>query len=467
MPIASERSHRISRWSRAVAFVLVAIFVALFAMQNRAEIPAAWRAVRESRLGLVVVAVGAMGLWLVNLAFLHAATQRAAGLSERPTRLLLPAAASNFLNLVTKSGGMAGLSMLVAHGRSRRQQRGAVVAAYLLTAVMLELSFAATLVVALVVVAADGRLTGSELGASLVFSVYLAGRVALFIVAARSRNTLRALYLLPRRVLSCPCARSTGSVSRSMSATTSPSSPALKMPVVWFRSWRTVTVGPSRNIPGSSTATSSSKPSSPRCTASRTSAATNTLVMLPTLNVVDGPSEAVFGLPVPAVSTRTPPPSSSTASPAGAPNVTRARSSIAVRSVDDVVGEACGAVDGAELEIGVFVSTGAPLSQPVMIKAQTSRIATHTQTRCRTAQVFRRVTRVEQGRKPSSPTAQRTTCHADDPAICANGLLGLAGRRVQAVRGETWVVSYRWRRSLMACASGAPGWARMAASSSK
>ena len=106
---------------------------------------------------------------------------------------------ANFLNLVTKSGGMAGLSLFLTRGRQGDHARGPIVAAYLLTTVLLEMAFAATLAVALAVVAADGRLTRAETVAGAVFAVYLAARVTILSIAARSRPSLRALYALPRR----------------------------------------------------------------------------------------------------------------------------------------------------------------------------------------------------------------------------------------------------------------------------
>jgi uncharacterized protein (TIRG00374 family) len=189
------------RWPRLVGMVLLALFVAVFVRQNQSELPGAWRAFRHAKLDMVGLAALAMLLWLVNLALLHESTQRAAGLRTRPLSLVAPAAAGNFLNLVTKSGGMAGLAMFLANGRRRGHQRGPVVAAYLLAEVVVELAFAAVLVAALAVVWVDGRLTRSEVIASVVFSLYLAVRVTLLMVAMRSRATLRRLYRLPRGIV--------------------------------------------------------------------------------------------------------------------------------------------------------------------------------------------------------------------------------------------------------------------------
>jgi hypothetical protein len=72
----------------------------------------------------------------------HAAAQRAARLPTGAFGAGQAGAAATFMNQVTKSGGMAGLTMLVADGDRRRLGRGPVVAAYALVAVLTELRVA-------------------------------------------------------------------------------------------------------------------------------------------------------------------------------------------------------------------------------------------------------------------------------------------------------------------------------------
>ena len=47
----------------------------------------------------------------------------------------------------------------------------------------------------------DGHLTGPEVAASVVFTVYLAARVSLIGVAATSRARLQRIYALPGRLM--------------------------------------------------------------------------------------------------------------------------------------------------------------------------------------------------------------------------------------------------------------------------
>jgi uncharacterized membrane protein YbhN (UPF0104 family) len=184
---------------RAVAIAVVGVSVVAFVLEQRSLLGAS-RDMRNPDRGWLAVAVLAMVALLANQAMFHAAAQRAAGVPTKPFGAVRPSLAATFMNQVTKSGGMAGLTMLVADGDRRRLGRAPVVAAYALVAVLTELAFAAALVAALLVGWLGGHLTGPELIGSVVFAVYLAARVLLIGIAATSRARLRRIYSLPRRV---------------------------------------------------------------------------------------------------------------------------------------------------------------------------------------------------------------------------------------------------------------------------
>ena len=196
--VATDSSPSRRVWRR-VAIGVVLVFAAAFVVQHRQDVPDAWRVVRHSSpawLGLAAVLTVA---WLLNLGLLHAATQRSAGLGTRAVEMAMPAVAANFLNMITKSGGMAGLAIMLRDSRRRGIGRGPIVAAYLLAAALVEMAFGATLVVAMVMVALRGRLTVAEVSAGAVFALYLAARITIIVVAWRSRESIRRLFHLPSR----------------------------------------------------------------------------------------------------------------------------------------------------------------------------------------------------------------------------------------------------------------------------
>ena len=115
-------------WCALVALAVVAVGGSRSSSSN------ALSSVPEVRCGLgsrvARRRVLAMIALLANQAMFHAAAQRAARLPTGPFGAVRPALAATFMNQVTKSGGMAGLTMLVADGDRRRLGRGPVVAAY-------------------------------------------------------------------------------------------------------------------------------------------------------------------------------------------------------------------------------------------------------------------------------------------------------------------------------------------------
>ncbi len=132
--VPSANHHRVVR---VVALAVVAVGAFAFAVEQRSLVGAG-REVRAADREWLGVAVLAMIALLANQAMFHAAAQRAARLPTGPFGAVRPALAATFMNQVTKSGGMAGLTMLVADGDRRRLGRGPVVAAYALVAVLTE-----------------------------------------------------------------------------------------------------------------------------------------------------------------------------------------------------------------------------------------------------------------------------------------------------------------------------------------
>jgi len=194
--VPPSRSAR--RW-RIAGLAALATFAVWFLLANRADIPSALRAVQHADPGWLAAAVAASAAYVVVLAILHAAAQRAARLRTSPLRLLPVTVAANAMNLVTKSAGMAGLPLFLGDARRRELPGGAVTAAYVLAMVLAEVAFAFALAAAIVVLVLGGQLTVAEAVAAVVFGVYLIGRVALFVLTFGDRERLQRLVAWPRR----------------------------------------------------------------------------------------------------------------------------------------------------------------------------------------------------------------------------------------------------------------------------
>ena len=186
-------------WWQVVAAVVVGAGVLTFVVGHRAEIPAAWAAVRGADVRFLAVAVAATILWLVNLAMFHAAGQRLAGAPTTTAELILPATIANALNLVVK-GNMAGLVPLVGEGRRRGVPRPTVVIAYVVVMVVGEWAFAVALLAALIAMVHDGALSRAELVASAIFAVLLILKAVAAVAATRSPDLLARASAVPGRI---------------------------------------------------------------------------------------------------------------------------------------------------------------------------------------------------------------------------------------------------------------------------
>ena len=186
-------------WLHRAGWISVSVLVVLFVIQNHSDLPDAWHSILKADRSWLAVTGAAMVVWLLNISWMHASAQRAAGLRPRRFELLYPAVAGNALNLVTKSGGMAGLTMFTAQARRRGQSRGSVIAAYALAQAVGEVAFALTLMIAFGLIWADGRLNHAEIAAMSVFVVFLSARLGLLVAAVRSRDAIRSLYTWPQR----------------------------------------------------------------------------------------------------------------------------------------------------------------------------------------------------------------------------------------------------------------------------
>jgi uncharacterized protein (TIRG00374 family) len=134
---------------------------------------------------------------LLDLGLRHVVAQRALGLEPRWRSMLPTAWATNFVNAISKSGGFAGIAVLVAEARRTGKSRALVIAAAVLVAVLDQLAFAVVLPFAIVVLVVGGRFTAGDGAAVAVFAIYVVVTLATVLAATRSRGSVRALYAAP------------------------------------------------------------------------------------------------------------------------------------------------------------------------------------------------------------------------------------------------------------------------------
>lgn len=186
---------------RGLLAVVVACATVGFLIVNRHDIPKAARAVRAANGWWLFVAL----VLSVALLAVHGLARRAAlhifGVSLTMRRALVAGAVAHSLNIVAKSGGMAGSAVYRKEARRGGRPPGLATGGYILAVVLGDLSFAVVLLASLGVLISGGRFTFSDAAATGVFVVYLAIITSAVIASTRSRTAIRSLHALPARLL--------------------------------------------------------------------------------------------------------------------------------------------------------------------------------------------------------------------------------------------------------------------------
>jgi len=180
-------------WWRRVGSIALIVLAGVFVVVNRRELPAAWHTVRRADPVWLAVAAGLTigGVW--NTAGSYGSAMAAAGVPIGRRTSLRTSTVAHGLNLVVKSGGMAGLPVFLADARRAGRSAAAVVAGYLLVALAGELSFAMVLGAAIGLLVVDRHLGTADVVATAVFVVYLGVRVGAVALAVRNPDRVTRL----------------------------------------------------------------------------------------------------------------------------------------------------------------------------------------------------------------------------------------------------------------------------------
>jgi len=168
---------------------------------HRRDLAPMWGQLRTASRAWVLVGVAVVGMWLVAWGLMHRAGQRAAGWRLGMWRAVRLAAAASFLNVVTKSAGVAGVAPFFGEADRQGRSRGPVLAGYAAAVLGGETVFVGVLVTAMAMLVRDDRLPPAVVVGVIVFLGYLAARFALVLAATRSRAAVHRMASLPRRAV--------------------------------------------------------------------------------------------------------------------------------------------------------------------------------------------------------------------------------------------------------------------------
>ena len=187
-------------WRGTLTVVLVAAAVTAFVWLNRRDVPDAWRAARHASPGWLVLGLVACVAYVAVYGMARRAALAAFGVVLGPRAAVRAALVAHSLNIVTKSGGLAGLAVYREEARRRGAPASRVLGGYVLAVVLGDIAFACTLAGALLLLVADGRFTTSDAFATALVVVYFATITTVVVAAARSRDAIRRLHAIPARL---------------------------------------------------------------------------------------------------------------------------------------------------------------------------------------------------------------------------------------------------------------------------
>ena len=193
--VATPRPHR--RWW--IAALLVA-GTALVVATNGHDLVAASSAARRLDPAWGVLLILSSTVLLGAFVARHRVAQRTVGVDMPLAAVARAALAAQFVNSVSKSGGVAGVGAFTTEARRAGVSRARTVAAYLLVILFDQLALAVVLVGAVALLVADGHFRSTDVVAIGVFAVYLTITLVIALWATRSRSAVRAAYALPGRV---------------------------------------------------------------------------------------------------------------------------------------------------------------------------------------------------------------------------------------------------------------------------
>jgi uncharacterized protein (TIRG00374 family) len=196
---------------RKFILAVVLLIGVMFIIMNFAEVQAIVETLKRGEILYLVLGLGVLLLWMLNVAASYQAIYRSIGLDETIKNLLPVTAAANFVNIVTPSAGMSGMAVFVAEAHRRNYSSGRAAAAGTLDVLFDYGAFLGVLGLGLIILIRRHDLNAGELVATgilvalallLIFLVYLGVKSAEAlgnVLAWMARQINRLLRLIIHR----------------------------------------------------------------------------------------------------------------------------------------------------------------------------------------------------------------------------------------------------------------------------
>ncbi|GAB4578671.1 MAG: hypothetical protein Fur0022_14070 [Anaerolineales bacterium] len=175
---------------RKFIVAVVFFFGVVFLLTNLAQVEAVVGTLQRGDWRFLALALVVQGFWLVNVAASYRAIYRALGIYEPLERLFLIAAAASFVNVVTPSGVVGGVTLFAAQAKQRGYSPIRVTLAGMINLLFEYAAILIVVVVGLIVLFRRNDLTGAEIFATGIVALLAGALTAILTLGMRSEAAL-------------------------------------------------------------------------------------------------------------------------------------------------------------------------------------------------------------------------------------------------------------------------------------
>lgn len=177
--------------------IAIVIFLGvMFIITNFAQVESILQTLQQGKWWYLALALIVQGVWLVNVAASYRTIYRMLGIDEDLRQLFLIAAAASFVNVVTPSGIVGGVTLFAAQARRRGYSPIRVTLAGVIYLLFEYAAIICVVIIGLIVLSRRNDLTGADIFATGILIVLAAILALLLILGMRSENALnRALTI--------------------------------------------------------------------------------------------------------------------------------------------------------------------------------------------------------------------------------------------------------------------------------
>lgn len=186
---------------RKPVFIAILLLGVFFVITRMAEVEEIVRTSQQGDWRFFLLALTAVLAWLINVAVSYKTIFQATGIDEKFTKLILLAAAANFVNVVAPSAGVGGMAVFVSEAQRRGYSTGRVTMAGVLYVLFDYAGFLCVLFLGLIVLIRRHNLTAAELAATTLLVLIAAAMAAFIYIGMQSSKMLRnVLVWMARRI---------------------------------------------------------------------------------------------------------------------------------------------------------------------------------------------------------------------------------------------------------------------------